>query len=87
MPQRNYQTKIDGFFYLFQDLKEDTLRKCEKTPNAKTSNLVITPKQGSAILFFNHVVSPRTGWMSEMVPQSLYGMETDDLNWTKNCSV
>ena len=36
-------------------------------------NLVIAPKRGKAILWYNHFVDEETGWMGEMDEYALHG--------------
>lgn len=36
-------------------------------------NLVVAPKRGKAILWYNHFVDEETGWMGEMDEYSLHG--------------
>jgi len=63
----------DNETFSWEHLKTDTLRKCSKIPNKELANLVIKPKRGSALLYYNHGISPYTGWMSSMIPESLIG--------------
>eukprot|EP00794_Sanderia_malayensis_P018775 gene18775-20666_t len=37
------------------------------------SNLVIQPKKGSALLWYNHLIDAKTGWLGELEEQSLHG--------------
>ena len=36
--------------------------------------MVIKPKQGNAIFYYNHEISPYTGWLGEMEPKVLSGI-------------
>ena len=38
-----------------------------------SANLVITPKKGTAIMWYNHWIDPKTGWLGERIDQSLHG--------------
>ena len=37
------------------------------------ANLVVTPKKGTAIMWYNHMMDPDSGWMGEMDPYSIHG--------------
>lgn len=37
------------------------------------SNLVFTPKKGTAIMWYNHVMDPESGWLGERDPYSIHG--------------
>ncbi|KAM7450274.1 prolyl 4-hydroxylase [Porites harrisoni] len=37
------------------------------------SNLVVTPRKGTAIMWYNHFMDPESGWMGEMDPYSIHG--------------
>ena len=54
-------------------MKQDTIKKCEITPRANLSNLIIKPERGKAIFWYNHALSPKTGWMSQLDPMSFVG--------------
>ena len=36
-------------------------------------NLVVTPKRGKAVMWYNHFVDEATGWLGEMDEYSLHG--------------
>ena len=36
-------------------------------------NLVVTPKRGKAVMWYNHFVDEETGWLGEMDEYSLHG--------------
>lgn len=36
-------------------------------------NVVVTPKRGKAVMWYNHFVDEETGWMGEMDEYSLHG--------------
>ncbi|XP_065657221.1 transmembrane prolyl 4-hydroxylase isoform X2 [Hydra vulgaris] len=64
----------DNHTFSWNDLKQDTIKKCEKVPSSWQNNLVIKPKPGSAIFYYNHEISPYTGWLGEMEPKVLSGI-------------
>eukprot|EP00112_Aurelia_sp_Birch-Aquarium-sp1_P008210 Seg190.18 transcript_id=Seg190.18/GoldUCD/mRNA.D3Y31 product="Transmembrane prolyl 4-hydroxylase" protein_id=Seg190.18/GoldUCD/D3Y31 len=37
------------------------------------ANLVITPKRGTAVMWYNHKMHPKNGWLGERIDQSLHG--------------
>ena len=53
-----------------RDLKTDVINLME---NCQLSNLVVKPKKGTAVLWYNHYVDPTTGWLGEVDPHSLHG--------------
>lgn len=36
-------------------------------------NMVVTPKRGKAVMWYNHFVDEQTGWLGEMDEYSLHG--------------
>lgn len=61
------------------------LKKCEKTPNPTTSNVVVKPKRGSAVFWYNHEVNPYTGWMGQLEARAISGVT--QVNISKNSVV
>lgn len=41
--------------------------------NCKNSNLVIEPKKGLAVVWYNHLKDEKTGWMGAMDDYGLHG--------------
>ena len=37
------------------------------------ANLVVTPKKGTAILWYNHEMDPNSGWLGRMDEYSIHG--------------
>lgn len=73
----------DNSSFSWGDMKEDTIRKCEEQPDAKFANIAVTPKRGKAVFWYNHAVSPNTGWMSQMDPMSFVsgGQVDSGISW------
>ena len=57
------QTYIDSL----KDDKFNLMQYCHD------GNLVVAPKRGKAIMWYNHFVDEETGWMGEMDEYSLHG--------------
>ena len=50
------------------------------------ANLVVTPKKGTAIMWYNHAMDPDSGWMGEMDPYSIHGgcAVKEGIKWIAN---
>ncbi|XP_066929960.1 transmembrane prolyl 4-hydroxylase-like [Clytia hemisphaerica] len=64
----------DNETFHWQNLNSDLLRKCELAPNTTTSKLVIKPETGKAIFWYNHEISPYTGWMGQLEARTISGI-------------
>ncbi|EDO48199.1 predicted protein, partial [Nematostella vectensis] len=62
-------------FYLIDKRQREMLKqlKCNLAKHCSDSNLVINPKKGKAIMFYNHLVDPKSRWMSALDPRSFHG--------------
>lgn len=63
------------------------LKKCEKKPNPEMSNIVVKPKRGSAVFWYNHEVNPYTGWMGQLEARAISALSpvktsTNTSAWT-----
>ena len=56
-----------------QDLPRDYLKKCNLAESCDACNLVIKPKKGKAVLWYNHLLSQRTGWMGALDAFAAHG--------------
>ncbi|XP_031556319.1 transmembrane prolyl 4-hydroxylase-like [Actinia tenebrosa] len=52
---------------------KESLTKCNLAKHCSESNLVIKPKKGKAILFYNHLLNHKTRWLSAVDPRALVG--------------
>lgn len=70
--------------FSWHNLKEDTIKKCEKFPKISHSNIIVKPERGKAVMWYNHLISPSSGWMGQMDPQSIAGSApvTRGVQWT-----
>ena len=65
-------------------MKNDLLRKCEQTPHKNLSNLAIKPEKGKAVFWYNHEISPYTGWMGQLEARTIAGVTSvqDKTAWS-----
>lgn len=50
-----------------------TTDKFNLSHGCKRSNLIVAPKKGTAILWYNHFINQTDGWLGEMDLLSLHG--------------
>jgi len=56
-----------------QDWASESIEKCNVVKNCNKGNLVIKPKQGTALMWYNHDVDPKTGMLGELNPMAVHG--------------
>ncbi|XP_065064704.1 uncharacterized protein LOC135690936 [Rhopilema esculentum] len=52
---------------------EDSKDLYNLSHNCYSSNLVVTPRAGTAVMWYNHLVDEKTGWLGELEDRSLHG--------------
>ncbi|XP_048587880.1 transmembrane prolyl 4-hydroxylase-like [Nematostella vectensis] len=63
----------DNKTFTWESWTKESKKKCNLAKHCSDSNLVITPKKGKAIMFYNHLVDPKSRWMSALDPRSFHG--------------
>ena len=56
-----------------QDLPREYLKKCNLAMRCDECNLLVKPKQGKAIMWYNHLLNTKTGWMGALDAFSGHG--------------
>lgn len=76
----------DNATFSKEDWAEEAVEKCNVVDNCKKSNLVIKPQQGTALLWYNHDVDPKTGMLGELNPMTVHGgcEVTNGSKWIAN---
>ena len=54
-------------------MMEEHKLKCDLSLHCHNANLLYKPKRGTAIMWYNHLVHPRTGWLGPADPMSTHG--------------
>ncbi|XP_065069358.1 transmembrane prolyl 4-hydroxylase-like [Rhopilema esculentum] len=63
----------DNATYSKEDWALEAVEKCNVVTNCAKGNLVIKPKQGTALMWYNHDVDSKTGMLGELNPMSVHG--------------
>lgn len=59
---------------IFQELRgNSSTDKYNLSDGCKRANLVLKPKKGMAVLWYNHHINATDGWMGKLDPYSLHG--------------
>lgn len=69
-----------------KDLPDEYLKKCNLAQSCDSCNVVIKPKKGKAVLWYNHLLNRHTGWMDALDVFSGHGdcRSQDGEKWVAN---
>lgn len=68
-----------------QDLPREYLKKCNLAKRCNECNLLVKPKQGKAIMWYNHLLNTQTAWMGALDAFSGHGdCSTSGEKWIAN---
>ncbi|XP_028417038.1 transmembrane prolyl 4-hydroxylase-like [Dendronephthya gigantea] len=68
-----------------KDLPREYLEKCNLAKSCNKCNLLVKPKQGKALLWYNHLLNTKTSWMGALDAFSSHGdCVSDGEKWIAN---
>lgn len=76
----------DNKTYSVEDWEAESPKKCNLADNCDDSNLKIEPRQGTALLWYNHKIDDTTGWVGPLDPMTQHGgcFVADSDKWIAN---
>jgi len=59
--------------FTFQEWIRDAENVCNLAKNCYKANVVVKPERGKAVLWYNHLVDNKTGWLGELDQYTFHG--------------
>ena len=59
--------------FSYENWVSEAIHKCNLAKGCHKSNLIIKPQMGTILMWYNHDVDPRTGWIGDLDPTTYHG--------------